>query len=613
MTYEVVRDEEPLRQLAESSLLSRPWAGACEAALGRVKRQWGVALPAVLVGCAVVCVAAGARQTRSSHLDMLEELSEGLFSERVSAGSYCGGGRLSLDMAATSYKCVALALVHSQCQGYINYYPVTQGCYCASREACTGENQIKSTSSSNVEIYRYSLSGTTLVPPEGKRPFTTKGPSESTKDVCGDFPAEAAYGCDSSGDQWHKLSSDGDEEACLSRCRTGAVDRGSICCLVRQDIGCYMKPHAPVTNIPGEDIGKAVLCTEEGAEAPPPWSPPSTSTVQTTPAPVAKGSEPAWVLGPPGESCSEACRQKGLTCDELEFSMKNYDVDTHTELNELVDRLGGECKFLNDEYGTQKDVPVYVKESGWCGVSKVGRTADSFECDAKPAAVGHESKMRVCWCTPEDERPSQHHVPDAQAFLLSGMGLDPVTQTTTTTATTASTGPPTTTIYQVPADEYHGPILSGDVVYLQARTKNYVMVQEGSLVEARYAQRGQWQELLIEKDQAAVGDEISDDDPVFLKGHNGKYLGVHGIEVQANSEQRGSAERLTVARKDHSGSMHYQDTVFFKTSKGKYLDVNPDVRFLEAEWPEIGDWQAFTITRKPPSGDGSPEVGASVL
>ena len=34
--------------------------------------------------------------------------------------------------------------------------------------------------------------------------------------------------------------------------------------------------------------------------------------------------------------------------------------DTHTELNELVARLGGECKFLNDEYGTQKDIYIYT-------------------------------------------------------------------------------------------------------------------------------------------------------------------------------------------------------------------------------------------------------------
>lgn len=68
---------------------------------------------------------------------------------------------------------------------------------------------------------------------------------------------------------------------------------------------------------------------------------------------------------------------------------------------------------------------------------------------------------------------------------------------------------------------------------------------EGDCVQARYSDRGTWQQLTIEKDGLGC---IRAGDAVFLKTHTGKHIDVHSNSVQARWQDRGDWQKLIIQK-----------------------------------------------------------------
>ena len=109
-----------------------------------------------------------------------------------------------------------------------------------------------------------------------------------------------------------------------------------------------------------------------------------------------------WQLAAVDQNCNDACSALNLECSEKIFFHKNADVDTSSEVKNLIEALGGSVSGLGDcdnSHGTAADVPNYCSDSSCvagCFQSDSSRSLESIDCAAVPSPVG--SKQRLCVC-----------------------------------------------------------------------------------------------------------------------------------------------------------------------------------------------------------------------
>jgi len=201
----------------------------------------------------------------------------------------------------------------------------------------------------------------------------------------------------------------------------------------------------------------------------------------------------------------------------------------------------------------------------------------SSSCSGPPSSSGRpyctcQDVQRFSWCR--------------YSFIKSSCPLTcnscPVLEPTCPSTT------PTTTINTTPS------IKSGDVIFLKVYSGSGNLVDvEGSLVQARWAQHGNWQALIIEKDRDGT---ISSGDTIYLKTHTGAHIDVDGDSVQARWHDMGALQALTI-EKPGGGIIMPDDLVCFRAQhSGKHIDVQEGI--LRARWDDCGAWQAMRLEKE---------------
>jgi len=102
-----------------------------------------------------------------------------------------------------------------------------------------------------------------------------------------------------------------------------------------------------------------------------------------------------WILGSPGDSCSQACSAASLQCSSADLHRRNAEVNSGRELTFLLTSFNEVCTSYNSNYGSNKDVPAFEKQSGTCYVSDISRDASDYDCDRSTSP----GKQRLCWCS----------------------------------------------------------------------------------------------------------------------------------------------------------------------------------------------------------------------
>jgi len=169
-------------------------------------------------------------------------------------------------------------------------------------------------------------------------------------------------------------------------------------------------------------------------------------------------------------------------------------------------------------------------------------------------------------------------------------------QTTTMVETTSVTEAPTTpvpTTAPVTPPPSQG-LQSGDMIFLKsfAGSGNVVNV-DGQLVQARWAERGDWQAIIIENDRD--DGSVQSGDTVYLKTHTGARIDVEFAAVKARWAEMGTWQGLRI-EKPGGGAIHENDIVCFKAHTGKHIDVQDGA--VRARWDDCGALQAFRIEKE---------------
>ena len=114
-----------------------------------------------------------------------------------------------------------------------------------------------------------------------------------------------------------------------------------------------------------------------------------------------------WQLAAVDQNCNAACSALNLECSEKIFLQKNADVDTSSEVINLIGALGGTVSGLpsacDNSHGTAADVPNYSASGSECFQSDSSRPLESINCAAVPTPVG--SKQRLCVCNTPGKFP----------------------------------------------------------------------------------------------------------------------------------------------------------------------------------------------------------------
>lgn len=127
-----------------------------------------------------------------------------------------------------------------------------------------------------------------------------------------------------------------------------------------------------------------------------------------------------WVAGNYHASCDAACQSNGLQCTDDALYRHSGDVDTYTEMTDLLESIGSApCTHLwdSDELGELKGVPAFATDDSdpdnpktFCEFDKPDRDASTFDCSISPK--GHNAK-RLCFCVPGVSPPITSPPPPA--------------------------------------------------------------------------------------------------------------------------------------------------------------------------------------------------------
>ena len=105
-----------------------------------------------------------------------------------------------------------------------------------------------------------------------------------------------------------------------------------------------------------------------------------------------------WYFAQPNNNCNDACRLLGLTCSEEEQVNHNWEVDSCSEVEKILESKltyfdGFEC---DESWGYEEDVPNCKDNFDYCFVSGYSKSRSSVNCDAIPYPP--EDKQRLCYC-----------------------------------------------------------------------------------------------------------------------------------------------------------------------------------------------------------------------
>ncbi|CAJ1437831.1 unnamed protein product, partial [Effrenium voratum] len=135
------------------------------------------------------------------------------------------------------------------------------------------------------------------------------------------------------------------------------------------------------------------------------------------------------------------------------------------------------------------------------------------------------------------------------------------------------------------------PVISGDTVYLLARTGKYLEYPEHREdPRARAAIKSTRQALAIQKNG---GGAIQSGDTIALKCHLGVYLDFKGTAVRARQSQAGEWQEIRITS-EAGGPIRTGDVVFLRGHEGNVLDVEKED--VKCRWP--GPWGLLLPARR---------------
>jgi len=105
-----------------------------------------------------------------------------------------------------------------------------------------------------------------------------------------------------------------------------------------------------------------------------------------------------WFVSDPNDNCDEVCQKNGHVCTVEGLETHNDEVDSSTEMMELLNNLGvyfDQTVTCGSFYGYALDTPSFdatTKHVCWFSGSKT-----AFSCSAAPSPAGGD-KQRLCYC-----------------------------------------------------------------------------------------------------------------------------------------------------------------------------------------------------------------------
>merc|ERR1712032_728132 len=161
-----------------------------------------------------------------------------------------------------------------------------------------------------------------------------------------------------------------------------------------------------------------------------------------------------------------------------------------------------------------------------------------------------------------------------------------------------------------------GHVRMGDTIFLRTFHGKYIDV-DGSAVNARWADKGKWQEITVCPPPSECGDvredsaAISNGDTLLLRAHNGNFVAVVEDQVLCCPyASRPSHCFEFIACLVNDAALRVRGVVCIRSKwSSRVIDIDVDSDKVQARWDHMGDWQRLVVERhvvKTPSFPATP-------
>jgi hypothetical protein len=142
----------------------------------------------------------------------------------------------------------------------------------------------------------------------------------------------------------------------------------------------------------------------------------------------------------------------------------------------------------------------------------------------------------------------------------------------------------------------------GDVISLRVFHGRYMDV-EGCSVQARWPEKGDWQELAIfpaeswQTPSKGKRHKLRSGDVVRLQTNNRKFLTVRDEEVIASRSSKGAACEFILHVHDFPSLKHFVNISLQSRLTSMMLDADEDSEGISARYADLGAWQTFVVEK----------------
>lgn len=135
------------------------------------------------------------------------------------------------------------------------------------------------------------------------------------------------------------------------------------------------------------------------------------------------------------------------------------------------------------------------------------------------------------------------------------------------------------------------PINANDIVYIKGHNGKYIGLRTQGEMIVSLDRKEIGQQFVIEKSPTGP---IASGDTVYLKCVvTNFHVDILGSAVRARHNDHGEWQAIVIYRKDGAGPVCDGDTIFLKGHQNAYVDVEGNL--CQARWQDQGGWQELTI------------------
>lgn len=155
-------------------------------------------------------------------------------------------------------------------------------------------------------------------------------------------------------------------------------------------------------------------------------------------------------------------------------------------------------------------------------------------------------------------------------------------------------------------------IFMNEPIYMRVFHGRYIDVDR-SLVQARWPDKGDWQELCfcspvhsVAKTKAQEWRALSDGDVVRIRSKSGRYFTTDkdgNISAVSSRAARGTSSEFVLRIEGAQGSLLHQGGVYLENRASRqFLDADEDRDGIYARYEDRGSWQLFHVDKADPFG-----------